>query len=72
MLFRPRTVCIHGTKYRIGAIIHLGSVADLPEFASIDKIVVFQSNKTYFVLKTLVTVEFSQDFHAFEVLKPKT
>lgn len=63
---------IDGIEYRIGAVVHVGSVDDLQEFGSIDKIVVLPSHKTYFILKSLLTIEFSEHFHAFEIRKPAT
>ena len=40
---------------------------DLPQFASIQTIVVMASNKIYFMLKTFVTIAFVSHFRAYEV-----
>ena len=68
--FRAKKVCYLGTEYRIGAVIQVGYKNELPEFASIAKIVVVSPSKTYFVLKLIETREFSSHFHAFDVCFP--
>ena len=69
-VFRSKKVCCLGIEYRIGAIIQVGYKNDLPQFASVAKIVVVSTSKTYFVLKTIETKWFSHHFHAFEVCFP--
>lgn len=69
-VFRSKKVCYLGTEYRIGAVMQIGYKNDLPQFASVAKIVVVSTSKTYFVLKQMETKKFSHHFHAFEVCFP--
>lgn len=45
---------------------------ELPEFASISKIVVVRSSKVYFMLSKYVTIQFANHYHAFEACKPRS
>jgi hypothetical protein len=66
--FRPKKVSIHGTEYRVGAVITTGDSEDqLPEFASISKIIVTPQNKIFLLLVEYITFEFSSHYHSFEV-----
>jgi hypothetical protein len=69
-LFRPRTVSLHGTSYRVGAIVFVGYVDELPAFASIQGIFVLGAKKIYFIVKKLETIMFSSHFHSYEVGRP--
>ena len=66
-----KKVSIHGTEYRLDAVIHTGWIDELPEFASISKIIVVESSKVYFVLTKYVTIQFVTHYHAFEVCRPE-
>ena len=66
--YRPKKVSIHGTEYRVGTVVSTGFSDDqLPEFASISKIVVTPQNKIIFLLKKFVSIAFISHYHAFEV-----
>ena len=69
-MFRPRTVSLHGTSYRVGAIVFVGYVDELPAFASIQGIFVLGAKKIYFIVKKLETIMFSSHFHSYEVGRP--
>lgn len=68
--FRAKRVTMHGTEYRIGAVVFEGVQNNLPRFGSIEKIVVTSNNNIWFMLKKFLTIDFSQHFHAFEIQKP--
>ena len=67
---RAKKVSIHGTEYRVRAVVHTGWLDELPEFASILKIVVVDSSKVYFILTKYMKRQFISQYHAFEVCKP--
>ena len=69
---RAKKVSIHGTVYKVKSIVHTGWMDELPEFASISKIVVVgPSSRVYFVLTKYVTKQFATHYHAFEACKPR-
>ena len=69
--FSPSTVFLHGTKYRVGAVLYVGQRDDLPEFSSIQGIFVFNTvSKIYFIVKSLKTIMFSNHFHSYEIQTP--
>lgn len=68
--FRPMTISLHGTEYRVGAVVYVGSSDELPDFASIQGIFIFGADKIYFVLKRFITTIFSGHFHSYEVRRP--
>ena len=61
---------LHGTKYRVGAIVFTGYTNDLPEFASIMEIMALHAEKMFFIVKKLETIMFSTHFHSYEVQRP--
>ena len=63
-------VTIHGTEYRLGAVVATGYINDLPTFAKILKIVVLSPENVHFVLKKITTIEFCEHFHAYQVEIP--
>ena len=58
---------LNGTKYRVGAVVFIGYTNDLPEFASIQEIIVLDAGIIYFIVKKLETIMFSSHFHSYEV-----
>lgn len=67
--YRPRKVTINGTDYMVGAIVVTGysSEQEVPEFGLVTKIVTLPTI-SYFQLKKYVAVQFSNHFHAYEVI----
>lgn len=77
LVYRPRKVTIHGTEYRLGAVLYTGFTDDeLPVFSSINKIIVSPTNnEIVFLLTKFVTIEFSVHYHAFQLrreVQPQT
>ena len=69
--FSPSTILLHGTKYRVGAVVYVGQSDDLPEFSSIQGIFVFNApSKIYFIVKSFKTVRYSSHFHSYEIQRP--
>ena len=60
-----------GTKYKVGAIIHIGSDEYLPLFGTISKIYVLSSSvgRVYFEVDCLHTLEFSSMYRTYVVKK---
>ena len=62
---------IHGTEYRVNAVMHIGWEDEMPTFASIAKLVIPESRRVYFVLKQYKTQQFDKHYHAFQVCRPQ-
>ena len=61
---------IYGTKYKIGAIIHVGQSDDeLPLFWLIEKIIVLKK-LVMFLVTQKTTVKFSEHLQSYEVTTP--
>ena len=57
---RTKKVSIHGTEYRVNAVMHIGWEDEMPTFASILKLVIPESRRVYFVLKQYKTQQFDK------------
>ena len=71
VVYVAKKVSVHGTEYRVGAVIHTGWIDELPEFSSIFKIVMVPSSKVYFILERYVTIQFDDHYHSFQACKPQ-
>lgn len=71
LLCRPSWVTVIGTKYKVGAIIHIGNDDYLPLFGIIKAIYVLSSSmeRVYFEVDCLHTQEFSSLYRTYVVQK---
>lgn len=70
---RARWVTIHGTKYKVGAIIHIGySTDELPLFWKIEKIAIINkvASEVMFIVTEKETLLFNKHYQCYEVITP--
>lgn len=71
LIYKPSWVNILGTKYKIGALVHIGFDELLPVFAVVKSIYVLSSSikRVYFNTEILHTHEFCVDYRTYIVRK---
>ena len=68
--FRARWVTIHGIKYKVGAILHIGyTKQELPLFYKVEKIAVIDGilSGVRFIVAKVETVGFNKHYQCYEV-----
>lgn len=71
---RAKWITIHGTKYKVGAIVHIGFDEDeFPQFWEIKEISIVNNNvdKALFIVNKKETLTFSEHYQAYEIVAPK-
>ncbi|XP_028414210.1 uncharacterized protein LOC114537267 [Dendronephthya gigantea] len=69
-LYKAKWISIHGTKYKVGAVLHVGFDSDeFPQFCEIVEINVVNNNlkNPLFVVSEKETVRFSDHYQAYEI-----
>lgn len=70
LLNRAKWISINGTKYKVGAIVHVGFDAEeFPQFWEIVEIHVINNNvsNAMFIVSEKETVQFSEHYQAYEI-----
>lgn len=70
---RAKWVTIHGTKYKVGATLHIGySEDELPLFWGVDKIAIVNKyvRDIMFIVSEKETLHFNKHFQCYEVVIP--
>ena len=73
LLSRARWVTIYGTKYKVGAVVHIGYNADeFPLFWKINKIAIIDKivSKVMFIISEKETLLFNKHYQCYEVVTP--
>ena len=73
ILARAKWVTIHGSKYKVGSIIHIGWSADeCPLFWKINKVAVINRivSQIMFVISEIKTLHFNKHYQCYEVAVP--
>ena len=68
--FRAKWIIINGTRYKVGAIVHVGFDADeFPQFWEIIEICIINNNisDAMFIVSAKETVTFCEHYQAFEI-----
>jgi hypothetical protein len=72
-LCRARWVTIHGTKYKVGAVIHIGyNAEEFPLFWKIEKIAIINKivSEIMFIVSQKETLLFNKHYQCYEVVTP--
>jgi len=72
MYCRTNWVRVCGTLYRVGVIVLVKMMSDMPQFGQVVDIVLHHSTKPLLVVDTLDTVRFNRHFYAYEVNEKTT
>lgn len=69
--YRAKWCSIHGTKYKIGAVVHTGYTELLPKFSVIKNITVTNPRDLdrclFFIVKDITTLEYDTHTHSYKV-----
>lgn len=72
-IYRAKWCSIHGTKYKIGAVVHTGFDELLPKFSVIKKITVTNpvdlERCLFFVVKDITTTQYDSHTHSYKVTR---
>ena len=74
LFYRAKWISVHGTKYKCGAIVHIGFDEDeFPQFWEIKEISIIDNNvaKAMFIVTRKETLRFSEHYQAYEIAMPR-